>query len=271
MVRKAVGRNKKMKLTEFKVENYRSIRDSGWVKVDDIAVIVGKNESGKTSLLKALWKFNPYDESGYQIDREWPRGHRKEKPADKTVAMCRFAFSPEEIETLEKTHETAKGIQSVEIRRTYKGEYFYTLQPTTPALEHEVSWAIDLLNGRLATLPPGLSDHFKSQFYQALTQLIDAARGAGASIYLVEKMPDFKSRLPQFVHPSNPQHQQDHNHLASLNATLDQIAIELKNIPLMRVTDVVHELLPTFIYMDDHRTFAWRSVPRASNGFSRST
>ena len=71
-------RNKENETDGIQDQNYRSIRDSGWVKVDDIAAIVGKNESGKTSLLKALWKFNPYDESGYQIDREWPRGHRKE-------------------------------------------------------------------------------------------------------------------------------------------------------------------------------------------------
>lgn len=245
-----------MKLTEFKIENYRSVRDSGWVKADDIAVVVGKNESGKTSLLKALWKFNPYDESGYNIDREWPRGHRKEKSSDKTVATCRFAFSPEEIESLEKTHETAKGIQSVEIRRIYKGEYFYTFQPTAPARQHEVSWVIDLLNSNLATLPAGFSDHFTAQFEKALGEFVEASREAGASGYVVEQMSHFKNRLMQFVHPSAPHQQQDQNHLAKLNTILDQIVTEVKDTPLMRVTDVVQELLPTFIYMDDHKAFA---------------
>src|SRR5579883_3074973 len=177
-----------MKLTEFRIENYRSIRDSGWVKIDDIAAIVGKNESGKTSLLKALWKFNPYDESGYNIDREWPRGHRTEKSTDKTVATCRFTFSPDEIQKLEKAHETAQGIQSVEIRRTYKGDYFYTFYPEDPAREHEVSWVIDLVNARLSTLPVGFSDHFKAQFSSALAEFVRAAREAGASAYVVENM-----------------------------------------------------------------------------------
>ena len=66
-----------MKLTKFRVENYRCIQDSGWVELDDIAVIVGKNESGKTSLLKALWKLNPFHDVGYNIDREFPTGRRK--------------------------------------------------------------------------------------------------------------------------------------------------------------------------------------------------
>ena len=245
-----------MKLTEFKIENYRSVRDSGWVKVDDIAAIVGKNESGKTSLLKALWKFNPYDGSGYNIDREWPRGHRKEKSADKTVATCRFSFSPEERERLERTHETAKDIQSAEIRRTYKGEYFYTFQPTVPARDHEISWVIDLVNGRLATLPSGFSDHFKTQFEKALGEFVEAARGAGASTYVIDKMAEFKSLLLQFVAPTRPHQQQDQNHLATLHGILDQIVHEVQNTPLLRVSDFVHELLPTFIYMDDQKAFS---------------
>ncbi len=245
-----------MKLTEFKIENYRSIRDSGWVKIDDIAVIVGKNESGKTSLLKALWKFNPYDKSGYNIDREWPRGHRKEKSYDKTVATCRFTFSPEERKQLEEAHETAKGIDSVEIRRTYKGEYFYTFLPTAPAHEHEVSWIIDYISSRLATLPAGLSGHFKGQFEAALREFVQAAQNASGSTNTVEKMRELKGRLPQLVSPSDPARQQDINSLAELNRTLEEVVTEVTNTPLMRVSGAVHSLIPIFIYMDDHRAFA---------------
>ena len=89
----------------------------------------------------------------------------------------------------------------VEIRRTYKGETSTRSSPRRRRGSTSL-WAIDLVNGRLATLSPGFSDHFKSQFYQALTQFIDAARGAGASTYLVEKMPEFKGQLPQFAHPN---------------------------------------------------------------------
>ena len=67
-----------MKLTSCRVQNYRSIQDSGWVDVDDMAVVVGKNESGKTSFLKALWKFNPFHDAGYNIDHEWPTPEKRE-------------------------------------------------------------------------------------------------------------------------------------------------------------------------------------------------
>ncbi len=61
-----------MQLKGFKVVYYRPILDSGWVDVDDITTIVGKNESGKTALLKALHKFNPFKPEPYNIDRDWP-------------------------------------------------------------------------------------------------------------------------------------------------------------------------------------------------------
>lgn len=49
-----------MKLKEFTVREFRSIWDSGAVKVDDqTTCLVGKNEAGKTTLLTALYRTNP--------------------------------------------------------------------------------------------------------------------------------------------------------------------------------------------------------------------
>lgn len=45
-----------MRITKFRVQNFRSIADSGWIALseDGINTIVGMNESGKSSLLEAL-------------------------------------------------------------------------------------------------------------------------------------------------------------------------------------------------------------------------
>ena len=45
-----------MKLQRFKVANFRSVIDSGWITVDDVTTLVGINESGKSNILLALWK-----------------------------------------------------------------------------------------------------------------------------------------------------------------------------------------------------------------------
>jgi AAA ATPase domain len=49
-----------MKLTEFRVREFRSVWDSGPIKIDDqTTCLVGKNEAGKTTLLEALYRTNP--------------------------------------------------------------------------------------------------------------------------------------------------------------------------------------------------------------------
>ena len=62
-----------MKALRFRVRNYRNIDDSGWVALDPVTVLVGRNESGKTSLLKALNKFNPGTPEPLDAQREFPR------------------------------------------------------------------------------------------------------------------------------------------------------------------------------------------------------
>ncbi|MYC39900.1 MAG: AAA family ATPase [Candidatus Dadabacteria bacterium] len=49
-----------MKLRKFTVKEFRSIWDSNAIEVDDkVTCLVGKNESGKTALLHALYRTNP--------------------------------------------------------------------------------------------------------------------------------------------------------------------------------------------------------------------
>lgn len=244
-----------MKLTSCRVQNYRSIIDSGWVDIDDIGVIVGKNESGKTSFLKALWKFNPFHDAGYNIDREWPSGRRKEKSPDKVVVETKFTFNAEEIAKIEAVHESAKGITGVEMARTYAGNYSHTFVPKNPNTDHNVEWVVDLLRNGLAELPPGFSEPFQQQYSPKWDELIAAVKEHGGSAHALAKLPEFKNQFVAFRHPSNPQHQQDQNTIPALNEKVDRLIKEIEATPLLRVVDVVHECLPTFIYMDDHRTF----------------
>jgi hypothetical protein len=64
-----------MLLTKARVRNYRSVEDSGEFSIDRVTCLVGKNESGKTALLQALYKLNPYQgaDGKFDIQREYPR------------------------------------------------------------------------------------------------------------------------------------------------------------------------------------------------------
>lgn len=48
-----------MRLRRFRIKNYRSLIDTGWndLAIDNITGIIGQNESGKTSILEALYSF----------------------------------------------------------------------------------------------------------------------------------------------------------------------------------------------------------------------
>lgn len=69
-----------MKLIKAHVTNYRSVIDTGVFTLSGTTCLVGKNESGKTTVLQALERLNPYDQSKkkYNKDLEYPRGYLSE-------------------------------------------------------------------------------------------------------------------------------------------------------------------------------------------------
>ncbi|MFY4816269.1 ATP-dependent nuclease [Haloarcula sp. AONF1] len=65
-----------MEAKRIRVQNYRSIKDTEWVEIEpDITTLIGENESGKTSFLKAIEEFahsgpvNRRDVRDFSIDR----------------------------------------------------------------------------------------------------------------------------------------------------------------------------------------------------------
>jgi len=64
-----------MRLIKARVQNYRSIIDSGEFEIEQLkTILVGPNEAGKTVLLKALQQLNaPDDVLGFEALRDYPR------------------------------------------------------------------------------------------------------------------------------------------------------------------------------------------------------
>ena len=65
-----------MKLTKVRITNFQSIQDSNEFEISDVTCLVGKNESGKTALLKALYRLNPINEEDgrFDVTDDYPRG-----------------------------------------------------------------------------------------------------------------------------------------------------------------------------------------------------
>lgn len=63
-----------MKLIQFQVNHFRNFIDSSPIKVEsNITCLVGKNESGKTALLHALYRLNPARSNvGFSLQEQYP-------------------------------------------------------------------------------------------------------------------------------------------------------------------------------------------------------
>jgi hypothetical protein len=64
-----------MQLKWFHVPTFQSTRDSNRIDVGDISCLVGKNEAGKSALLKALYRLNPIvaEEGKFDVTQDFPR------------------------------------------------------------------------------------------------------------------------------------------------------------------------------------------------------
>lgn len=62
-----------MKLTKVQITNFRSIEDSSLFEIGDLTCLVGKNEAGKTAILKAIHGLYPSDGFNYEKTRDYPR------------------------------------------------------------------------------------------------------------------------------------------------------------------------------------------------------
>lgn len=87
-----------MRLKRFKVANYKIVADTGWVTVDEwVTSLVGKNESGKSAILKALWKTK--NSAGAKFDKltDFPRDrYTAERKGDQLITALEFTLTPQE-------------------------------------------------------------------------------------------------------------------------------------------------------------------------------
>lgn len=64
-----------MKLIKVQVTNFRSVEDSETFDITQLTCLVGKNESGKSAILEALYGLNPIEPHKYDRVIDYPRRH----------------------------------------------------------------------------------------------------------------------------------------------------------------------------------------------------
>lgn len=125
-----------MKLTRFRVQNFRSFVDSGWIACDDVTAVAGVNEAGKSNLLRALWKLNPAARSDNKI-------LKNDIPLDRFDAImdgekmpifitAEFRLRPYDKELIRTRFRDCVAFDHVRVSRFLSGEYLVEYPVNVP-------------------------------------------------------------------------------------------------------------------------------------------
>ena len=126
-----------VELKSFRVRNFRSINDSGEIDVSRITALLGRNESGKSNVLRALHSLNPAD--GFKVlnpIKDFPR-HRKlsECNDDTPVVDSTWQLSKYEQDCLAEIWPAAQGISEVTVGRRYSDKRYVGIDVNEAAFD----------------------------------------------------------------------------------------------------------------------------------------
>ena len=146
-----------MKLVRARVTDFKSIDDSGWVDIDAVTSMVGKNESGKTAFLGALKRLSPVDgDQGFEL-KDFPRKgyvrYRRQHEANPAIAVSAVMTLSEE-EREEVASLIGEGVilsREIGVSKNYKNELIWDFDMDEGAMVRHLLDSADL--------PPEITKH----------------------------------------------------------------------------------------------------------------
>ncbi len=131
-----------MKLIRYRVMNFRSVKDSGWINCDNVTTLVGINEAGKSNLLLALWKLNPAFGGEIDILHDIPvdkLAKLREKGDETFFIKADFEISDETASLIGKTVGcNMSNVKTITISRNYnktRNIDFHGIEPESTLAE----------------------------------------------------------------------------------------------------------------------------------------
>ena len=252
-----------MKLTakQFRVLNYRNIDDSDWIPLERVTAFVGRNEAGKTALLKALHKFNPATEEPYNPQREFPRDRFTDEfrdGGDWPVCSVEFELSPDFREELGERLNGAGIPQKAVLTRYYDGRLEYGYDPEVsddPVDPGELVGALGEFARGARRLPAPTADQ-EPALQELRPQMADWADGHREA---ARKLRDLRSEegvdlLEQVRVDSNTYAQPASADLVeALQQAVDELRDAAEGLPLpQQLDEAVEAELPVFIYFENY-------------------
>lgn len=242
-----------MKLVAFRVQNYKKIQDTGWVEVADLTTLVGKNEAGKTALLRGLSKLKPTDGEKYNGVKEFPHGRYTDefRKQDWPVASARYVPAPEELNELSALSSPLAETKTITVTRYFSGKLGIEYDPApTIAQVSAAEWIAMMDKAKksieAAVAPDGKGEQWgpiKQNVVNHISGQLTPARSSSAP----PAQGTVESLRSQILGQANEQWSKDA--LASVVMELDQMLERFKAMATLEAAAKwVEDKIPFFLY-----------------------
>jgi hypothetical protein len=176
-----------MNLLRFRVTNFRSVEDSGWIAVDDVTALIGTNESGKTNILLPLWKLNPAREGEIDLLADYPRKlYNKFRSQDPPPIFVEAVFDiGEELagKLAPKAALPAEQLREVTVKRRFDGVYFVEFSGAKPVRAIPLKGVKEIVSNAQTELvglsPLKSEEQLKPDLLAAIAKAMNTLNGQG--------------------------------------------------------------------------------------------
>ncbi|KQW63601.1 AAA family ATPase [Variovorax sp. Root411] len=245
-----------MRLASFQITNFRSINDSGPIdSTQQITAILGRNDSGKSNLLRALHSLNPAEGlAELSPIKDFPRHRRLEEcNGDTPVVFTRWRLDESEQAELAGILPRASGVRHVTAARGYATARWAGLEGLN-ALSLDVSD----IKGKVRKIVPGVKAAAEKVAEDAKATLEQEADTFDAAMIM---SPDYIRWSAGAVQAAQALRKALAVARAELSDKQEQMLAELEDVALSIANDApalaraqawVLEKLPRFIYVDEY-------------------
>ena len=252
-----------MKLRSFRVRNYRCIDDSGEAPVEHIKALVGKNESGKTSILKALHKFNPATPEPFNGLKEFPRRRFHEYEDKATVVELKVSLDHDEMDELAQIDPRLAEVSGASVTRDYAGRYAVELLPDIQTPSPNLKGVFPLLIQLRGTIDR-LDDTTLGREGGVRWKLLDALSRVGTGIVEETDLSNASSSREAFIRQLQEIQVvlEKSTDEGSKKTIRDIVRLTLNTIDWpsidTRINKFIVEKLPVFVYFENYAILSGR-------------
>lgn len=263
-----------MKLSSVKVTDFWSVRDSNTFDIGGITCLVGKNESGKTALLQALYRLNPIiSEYGhFDVTDDFPRADVEDYQQavesgerDRAIIInATFTLDEADLKGLEDDFgPNILDKPKLSLSKGYANTTFVTLDVNEKeAIKSFLDWAklpIDLsqelsksanFKELLAFIDEKKNDENEEHIERLNAALADAKKAGTLADFLYQTY--LKARLPKFLYFDEYYLMRGHENIQALRARMQKNNLKRSDRPLLGLVELARLDLEDLI--DPERT-----------------